>query len=183
MQDEPSLLEALQFEETREAAFEEVVRRYHAAVRRWIRGWVSDSVLVEELTQETFLSAWKSIHTFRGESCLSSWLYVIARRTTFRALKRQRQAAWLPWPIQEDGQLVEMAAEEDTPYERLWREIKAAQETLSPVQRRVFAALWDKGLSYREIAAELGLSPNTIKAHVFHIRQRFWKVLSTWLGE
>lgn len=183
MKDEASLVEALQLEETREAAFEEVVRRYHGLVKRWIRSWVSDPVLTEELTQEVFLRAWKSIHTFRGKSRLSSWLYVIARRAAFHALKQRQREAWLPWPIQEDGQPVEMTAEEDTPYERLWQELEAARETLSPIQQRVFAGLWDQGLSYREIAAKLGVSPNTIKAHVFHIRKRLWKVLQGWLGD
>lgn len=182
MKDEASLVEALQVEETREAAFEEVVRRYYGLVRRWIRSWVSDPALTEELTQEVFLSAWKSIHTFRGQSRLSSWLYVIARRAAFRTLKQRQRERWVPWP-QEDGQPVEMIAEEDTPYERLWQELEAARETFSPIQQRVFAAFWEQGLSYREIAAKLGVSPNTIKAHVFHIRQRLWKALQSWLGD
>jgi RNA polymerase sigma-70 factor (ECF subfamily) len=180
---EEELIQAFAFEETREAAFEEVVRRYYSQVRRWIYRWVQSPEIAEELTQETFLAAWEKLHTFRGEAKLSTWLYTIARRKAFAYLRKDPARQWIPWPMMEEGEVWDPAAEADVPYERLFRELEAVQATLTPIQQKVYRAVWEEGRPYKDIASELGLRPNTIKAHVYHIRQRLWKFLRPWLGE
>ncbi len=180
---EEALLDALAWEETREAAFEELVRRYYDQVHRWIRRWVQSPELAEELTQETFLIVWEKLHTFRGEAKISTWIYTIARRKTFQYLSKDPSRGWLPWPTTEAGEVWDPAAEPDTPYERFFRELTAAEATLTPIQKEVYRAVWQEGQPYKEVATRLGLRPNTIKAHVHHIRQRLWKYLRHWLGE
>jgi RNA polymerase sigma-70 factor (ECF subfamily) len=180
---EEELIQAFAFEETREVAFEEVVRRYYSQVRRWIYRWVQSPEIADELTQETFLAAWEKLHTFRGEAKLSTWLYTIARRKAFAYLRKDPVRQWIPWPTMEEGEVWDPAAEADVPYERLFRELEAVQATLTPIQQKVYRAVWEEGRPYNDIASELGLRPNTIKAHVHHIRQRLWKFLRPWLGE
>lgn len=180
---EEVLLQAFSCDETREAAFEEIVRRYYTRVKSWIHGWVKKNDVAEELTQETFLVAWERLHNFRGEAKISTWLYTIARRKAFAYLKKDPARHWVPWPTTEAGESWDPAAQPDVPYERLFRELAAAEATLTPIQRKVFHAVWEEGRPYKEIAAELGVRPNTIKAHVHHIRQRLWNFLRPWLGE
>jgi len=180
---EASLRERLQAEETRLAAFEELVKAYYPRVKRWIQGWVKDPQWAEDLTQETFLRAWEKCHTFRGEAAFSSWLYTLARRETMRALQKSRRLAWAPWPQDEEGFLYEPPAEPSLDYERFERDLAATVAELSERQRTVFQAAWEEHLPYKEIAARLGLRENTVKAHLFHIRQRLWRRLRTWLGE
>jgi RNA polymerase sigma-70 factor (ECF subfamily) len=183
MNEEQALIRALQNEETRLQAFEEVVRRHEARVKAWVRRWVSDPVLTDEVVQETFLAAWKGVSHFRGEAQLSSWLYKIAQRTAFRYLKAERLRTGLPWPVNEEGEPYEPTAESDVNYERLARELAIAKQSLTPIQQKVYEAVWEDGLAYKDIAATMGLSVNTIKAHVHHIRQRLWRFLRPWLGE
>jgi len=180
---EEELLQAIAYEETREAAFEEIVRRHYRQVKGWVERWVQNPDTAEDLTQEVFLTAWEHLHTFRGESRLSTWLYTIARRKTFLFLKKDSTRSWLPWPTSEEGEIWEPAAQADVPYDRLFRELEAARTRLTFIQQKIYQAVWEEGRPYKEIASEMGLKTNTIKAHVFHIRRQLWKYLHYWLGD
>ncbi len=180
---EEELLQAITYEETREAAFEEIVRRHYNQVKSWVKRWIQNPDTAEELTQEVFLIAWENLHTFRGEAKVSTWLYTIAQRKTFSFLKKDPTRSWLPWPTSEEGEIWEPAAEVDVPYERLFRELETARTRLTPIQRKIYQAVWEEGRPYKDIASEMGLKPNTIKAHVFHIRRQLWKYLHSWLGD
>lgn len=180
---EESLWVRLQGEETRLAAFEELVKAYYPRVKRWIQGWVRDPHLAEDLTQETFLRAWEKCHTFRGEAAFSSWLYTLARRETLRTLRKNQRLSWVPWPQDEEGFPYEPAAEPCLDYERFEQELAATVKELPERQRAVFQAAWEEHLPYKEIAVRLGIRENTVKAHLFHVRQCLWRRLRVWLGE
>src|SRR5882672_1336531 len=72
-------------------AFGELVRRYQSPVRgflaRLARG---DAHLADDLAQETFLKAWRKLHTYRGSARFSTWLFGIAYNE-FRTVARQRR--------------------------------------------------------------------------------------------
>ena len=60
-------------------AFEELMKRYQSQVRyslRQLTGW--DEALADDLAQETFIKAYKSLHQFRGDAKFFTWLYRIA---------------------------------------------------------------------------------------------------------
>jgi len=61
-----------------EAAYSLLSARYWQRIYRFIRRKVNDSALAEEITQETFLAAFKYLKTFRGDSSLYTWLCTIA---------------------------------------------------------------------------------------------------------
>ncbi|MCX8112168.1 MAG: RNA polymerase sigma factor [Bacteroidia bacterium] len=172
-----SLWERLQNEEQRMAAFEELTRLYYTRVKGWIRQWVLDEAEAEDLTQETFLQAWKHCHTFRGEAQFSSWLYTIARRLCIRAT--QRRPFWLPlswiWESTEVGEPIEYPS--GSSVEEIESSLNQAVQGLSPIQRAVWEAVWKERLPYKEVAVRLGIRENTVKSHIYQIRQRLRKAL------
>ncbi|MCS7153248.1 MAG: sigma-70 family RNA polymerase sigma factor [Bacteroidia bacterium] len=174
---EEELWEQLQDEERSLAAFEVLVRLHYDRVKGWLRRWVRDEALAADLTQETFLQAWKNIHAFRGEAKFSSWLYAIARRLALRALRKQASMVALPWVWEtlEDVELAEEASMQSV--EEIEAALKAAEEKLSAAQRVVWQAVWREGLSYKAVAARLGIRENTVKAHIHQIRQRLRRFL------
>ncbi len=99
------------------------------------------------------------------------------------ALQKSRRlsVAWLAARTRRAS--YEPPAEPSLDYERFERDLAATVAELSERQRTVFQAAWEEHLPYKEIAARLGLRENTVKAHLFHIRQRLWRRLRTWLGE
>lgn len=68
-------------------AFEHVVRSMQAEIWRFSYGFVGEAT-ADDVTQETFLAAWRSLPLYRGEASARTWLYVIARRTALRTSRR-----------------------------------------------------------------------------------------------
>src|SRR4051812_11865176 len=75
--DEPRLLAALRRRD--EAAFETLVHRHHASLRRVARAYVSSDAVAEEVVQETWLAVIHGIDRFAGRSSLKTWIFQIAK--------------------------------------------------------------------------------------------------------
>lgn len=76
--------------------FEKIYSEHYDAVFRYVLSLCRDEALAEEITQEAFFKALKSIDTFRGECKLSVWLCQIAKNTLYTASKRQQRQAEYP---------------------------------------------------------------------------------------
>ena len=63
--------------------FEEIYYRYFRDVFRYIRSFTPDEITSEEVTQETFVKALKSLHQFDGKKDIRAWLFTIAKHTYF----------------------------------------------------------------------------------------------------
>lgn len=70
---------------------ETLYQQYYEDVFRFLRGLSADETLAEELTQETFFRAFKSIHQFKGKSDIRVWLCSIAKNLYFTYLKKRRR--------------------------------------------------------------------------------------------
>ena len=82
-----------------EAAFNELVRRNQAVVFRLLLRMLGDRAEAEDVAQEVFVSVFKSIESFRGDSSLSTWLYRIAAnhgKNRFKSLARRARGQCAP---------------------------------------------------------------------------------------
>src|ERR1700722_10235865 len=68
--------------------FEEVFERYYERVGSWCYKVTRNKDRTVDLTQEVFLKAFRSIHTFRGDARLSTWLYAITRNHCLSAIRK-----------------------------------------------------------------------------------------------
>ena len=68
------------------------VRDYYAGIYRYLLYLTGHPQAAEDLTQETFLQAWRSLATFDESASLRPWLHRIAHREFLQALRRQRRA-------------------------------------------------------------------------------------------
>jgi DNA-directed RNA polymerase specialized sigma24 family protein len=73
------------------AAFERLVRRCQAHVRRFLRHLLGDAALAEDVTQETFLRLYRRLPSFAGRSRFSSWVFPVARNADIDALRAARR--------------------------------------------------------------------------------------------
>ena len=83
-----TLLAAAVDRDTLNTLFQEVFDRYRERVGRWCYRVTRNRDRSLDLTQEVFLKAFRSLHTFRGDSQLSTWLYVITRNHCLNTLKK-----------------------------------------------------------------------------------------------
>jgi RNA polymerase sigma-70 factor (ECF subfamily) len=144
-----------------EAALADFVRATHPRVRRFCAYLVGlDDA--DDATQETFLAAWRALSTYRGEASATTWLFVIARRSADRVVRRRGRwrelAKGLPGPVPVPHP--ETASE---PYELL-----AGLE----MDRRLALVLTQIiGLTYAEAAVVCECPIGTIRSRVARARQ------------
>ena len=120
----------------------------------------------EDVTQEAFLIAFRSIRGFRGEGSLRGWLLRIATRQSFRRLSQRRPTSDLDSvgepllaDLRAEPNRVAVAAEER-------REIRAAVARLPEPYREVVALRFFGELSMADVADATGRPLNTVKTHL-----------------
>jgi RNA polymerase sigma-70 factor (ECF subfamily) len=146
-------------------AFDRLVERYQRHVYRVCYRFVSNHHDANDLAQEVFLKAYRSIGRFRGDSAFSTWLYRIAVNTCLnhRALRRlPTQELDEALPDAAEGALDWVAREEEA------RRVRAAVQELPEQQRATLILKVYQDLSHEEVARVLGRSVGTVKANLFH---------------
>jgi RNA polymerase sigma-70 factor (ECF subfamily) len=141
-------------------AFEELVRLYQAEVFRFAWHLTRDRSLAEDITQETFLRAFRFINGYRGTQRFGSWLFAIARNCSMDALRKRGTIA------EHDGR--EARA---TPDASTRAELDAALAAVSAEHRDAFLLVEVFGLSYQEAADVLGVAVGTVKSRMFRARR------------
>src|SRR5438093_632140 len=90
---EARLLEQIRAGETE--AGHRFVREHYPGIYHYLLYLTGQAELAADLTQETFLQAWRHLDTFQGRAALRTWLHRIARREFLQALRCQRAHATL----------------------------------------------------------------------------------------
>jgi RNA polymerase sigma-70 factor, ECF subfamily len=148
------------------------VGRVHALTLRIL----SDPMLAEEATQDTFLKLWSRAHTYMAErGSLLLWLLTIARRTALDRLRLEKRRPTLSDSIDPTEVLRTTPNDDSLPEENRWRSMHFAVQALSPEHRQVIELAYYQGLSQSEIAEVLGWPLGTVKtrlrAAMEHLRQ------------
>ena len=119
---------------------------------------------IEELVQDTFVRAFSSIDSFRGESSLRTWLFTIERRLMLdrrRAERRQKATV----PVNAADAVTEYDALDALVAEETESKVRRAVDALSPMQREVFTLRVEQGMSYRDIAEIVGSTEGAARVH------------------
>ncbi|MBP7569192.1 MAG: sigma-70 family RNA polymerase sigma factor [Acidobacteria bacterium] len=126
-----------------------------------------------DVSQETFLRAFRALPGFKGESKFSSWLYRIALNLCRDQMRRQRRAPFVPTPAGVD--LVELAGEgegaesldEIVGRRRLGEAVQRAMRLLPEEQRTAVVLKEYEGLTFQEIADLVGCPLSTVKTRLY----------------
>ena len=140
-----------------------LVERHSAALARFAAS-VGERSEVEELVQDTFVRAFGSIESFRGESSLRTWLFTIERRLMLdrrRAEKRRPEKV----SVEETDAATAYTALDSIVAGEAEAKVRAAIGELSPLQREVFTLRVTEGLSYKEIADIVGSTEGAARVH------------------
>jgi RNA polymerase sigma-70 factor (ECF subfamily) len=164
------------------AAFEALVLRYQSRVYRLVRILAGNLPEAEDLTQETFIRAYRAIGRFRRDSTFRTWLHRIAVNATWSHLARRRHGISLvALESDADGNMAvtDVAACDDDPETALIRRqaIDRALATLSTEARLVITLRDIQGLEYQEIATITGVPIGTVESRLFRARRRLRPLL------
>jgi RNA polymerase sigma-70 factor (ECF subfamily) len=164
-----------------QSAFEQIVRRYQRPVISLIARMTGDRALAEDLAQETFVKAFRSLAAFDTTRRLSSWLFRIAHNTAVDAIRRSHPPPAAAEAVRSASRHDEPAAPpEPDPVEQqeLGRALDAAMAELGVVQRAAIVLRYENGLSYDEIGSVLGVPEATVRSHVHRARKELARLLT-----
>ncbi len=118
----------------------------------------------DEVVQDTFVRAFASLDSFRGESSLRTWLFTIARRRLLdrrRSEKRRGEQV----EVKDTDAITEFDALDGVVADEMRERMSAAVARLTPTQREVFTLRVGEGMSYKEIAEAAGTTEGAARVH------------------
>ena len=164
--------------------FEKLVTAYEKNVYNIALRMVGDPDDAADMTQETFIKAYRALSGFRGDSKFSSWLYRIASNVCLdflRSRSRHPQVS-LSTVDEDDRATFELPDMRQNPEEQLMKKlgmeaVRRGLEQLPEQQRQILVLRELGGLSYAELAQTLGLEEGTVKSRIFRARKRLCALL------
>lgn len=157
-----------------QSAFKILVKRHKEKVRNIVYLTISSSDLVDDISQEVFITVYRKLKNFRFESQFTTWLY----RITVNKCKdhlRKKNVRKIFMPLQEGGEVSHLATSvEDNDLSNV---VMDAVSKL-PVKLRIPLLLKDiEGFSYQEIAESLECEMGTVKSRIFRAREKLKTIL------
>lgn len=148
------------------AAFEDLYRRLHPRLVRFLRRFCGRADLIDEVINDTLWVVWRQAASFRGESKVSTWIIGIAYRSMLKAL-RGVPVSELTEPA---GEMESATGPNDDAELRDW--VACGLRSLPDDQRETLELAYFLGCSVEEIATIMGCAVGTVKARMFRARLR-----------
>jgi len=165
----------------RDRTIAELFARYHSRVSRWCLRFTQDRELARDLAQEVFLRAYKSLDTYRGDSRVSTWIYVIARNQSMTALERRASqpdylelTAAVAWADPNGG-----AAYDRIEATRVYGpKCEQLLSTLTPTEAAVLVLHYGQDFSLASVTQQLRLKNKSgAKAYIVSARRKLGPIL------
>ena len=161
-----------------DAAFNTLVEKYQKSVHALVWRKIGDFHYAEEITQDTFLQAYKKLSTLKNPNLFAGWLYVIANRRCVKWLREQK-----PTPqslettpineIEESSYTRYVSEQHDiNATERHHERVQKLLEKLPDSERTVITLYYLSEMTTKEIGKFLGVSVNTITSRLQRARKR-----------
>lgn len=172
------------------SACEACVRAHSDGLYRLARRMLGDDREAEDVVQETFLNAWKSLKVFDGRARLGTWLFRIAYNAALMRLRQHGRVVSLDTDDGNDSMPIpeKVVAWADSPEELVERKETAeildrAIDALSPLLRAAFVLRDIEGRSTEETAQILGVSEQVVKVRLHRARLALRERLTEYFGE
>lgn len=166
-------------------AFKELVAEFGSKVHHTCLGLLQNPEDAEDISQEVFVSIYESLHTFKGESTLSTWIYRIALTKSLEHLRRKnrkKRFAFVQQLFSADQEDIHGAGHFEHPGVQLENKERAAilfkaMDRLPEKQKSAFVLHKLEGLSYAEIAGVMHTSVSSVESLMVRAKQNLQKLL------
>lgn len=163
------------------SAFEQLVTRYQNKIMGYAARMLSDHSEAEDVAQETFIKAYRSLDSFRGESLFSTWIYRIATNLCIDRLRKKKRRPQQAYSLDEPLDPEEEKGTREVPdfstepmqnleREELRRRVREMMAEMPEKQRAVLVMCDMQGMAYEDIARVLNVPIGTVKSRLFHAR-------------
>ena len=159
-----------------QAAFGELVQRHQSVVRHFLRHLArGDAALADDLAQETFVNAWRSLARFQGRSSFSTWVLGIAHNQWRNARRLQRTL-----PIEPQHLDTLEPTPSPAPLSDLRADLSRALSSLGSEEQIALHLCYQQGFSHSEISEILDWPLGTVKTHLNRGKEKLRPLLSSW---
>lgn len=160
-------------------ALEQFYRDHSEQILAWAIRLGGPNIDPEDTAHEVFAIALRKIHTFRGESKLSTWLFAITRNVVANA--RRKAAIWRFVGFGGEMDVLpadRMLADEEIQRLQRRRMVQRALETLKQGQREVLVLMDMEGRTAPDVGEMLGVPPGTVYSRLHYARKAFKSALN-----
>ena len=147
-------------------AYERIFHRYYPMVSGFIRGILKDDVMAEDVAQNIFMKLWINRFRLKENTCLRSWLYVLAKNEALNILRSKRANSIVLQPDVQETKISESTVEDWYNYVETNTRLRNDIEAMPPQRRMIFNMSRYENLSNLEIAIRLNLSVRTVEKHI-----------------
>lgn len=166
-------------------AFEKLVLTYEKQIYNLALRMTANPDDAMDLSQETFLRAWRGLASYRFDSAFATWLYRLASNVCIDFLRRQKKQKIVPlYHADDEDTERELSLPEPGPgpeeqiLQRLEQEqVAKALTQLEPEYREALVLCVVNGLSYTEIARILDVKEGTVKSRIARAREKMRKLV------
>ena len=145
-------------------SFEEIYHTYWPRIYRLCMGFVNDVDWAKDITQETFVTVWQKLDSFRNESNISTWIFRIATNNCLRQIETQKRLPKTELKFEIADQVLP-SLEGQTAF--LYECITQLSET-----ERIIISLELEDLKQAEIAKIVGISEANVRVKIFRIKEK-----------
>jgi RNA polymerase sigma factor (sigma-70 family) len=163
------------------AAYDELVKRYQERIYATVYHMTSNHEDANDLLQDVFSKAFRSINGFRGKSSFYTWMHSIAVNMTINFLKKRGRRFQMSLDdvdlnIQNDKEFIELTASpspiRQADLGELQQKLNEAMLKLSPEHRAVVTMFDIQGMPHAEISKILGISEGTVRSRLFYAHRQ-----------
>jgi RNA polymerase sigma-70 factor (ECF subfamily) len=177
-------------EESGSASFRELVEEHGPMVFRLAYRMTGNEEDAEDVVQESFLKAYRSLHRFDARSSFGTWIYRIAVNCAIDHIRRRRNPVMTSTSLRagDERDVVESLPSSDPLPDRVAfsgqveRSVACALLLLSPLERAAFVLRHIEGMPIAKIATVLQSRPNAVKQTVFRAVQKLRRELAPLMG-
>ena len=156
-------------------AFGELVVRHQSSVRNFLRRLTNmDVARADDLAQDTFIKAYRSIKRFRGSAKFTTWLFRIAYHTFLNDQRARKPTT----PFEEEFKHASVPPPQTSA--ALVRDLDEALLTLGVAEQAVFDLHYKKGMTHEETAEVLEIPIGTVKTHLSRGKEKLRMHLKDW---
>jgi RNA polymerase sigma-70 factor (ECF subfamily) len=152
-----------------------LVSRHQSAVRHFLRHLCGDPALADDLAQDAFVEAHRSLRSFRRDSPFLTWLLGIAHNRYRNARRLKREVLFAPAELPESEPTAPKQRESE-----LRADLAMALSRLDPSEQTALHLFYQQGLAHPEIASVTGWPLGTVKTHLARAKDKLRPLLQAW---
>jgi RNA polymerase sigma-70 factor (ECF subfamily) len=153
-------------------SFDQIYDDYQTPIYRYVLRLVGDREQADDLTQDTFLKAFRALPKMDATLKVSAWLYRIATNTCYDTLRRRKLIAWLPWQALDHEPADVEGADPQESYGTT-ELVRAALGRMPHQYRAALLLSTQEGFSRSEIATALHIAESGVKMYLSRARRSF----------